>query len=615
MEPLGDWVIDRGARQARAWLDAYGGVGIPVSVNLSAGQVGQGERIARVLGAALARYSLSGSSLVIEVTESSLVTDLPGAARTLGAIRTLGIEVALDDFGTGYSSLSYLRQLPVSTVKIDRSFVTGPDGSIEDPVIIEAVTRLAHTLGLRVVAEGVEELSQAEALIELDVDELQGYYFARPLEPDCFDAATVGAVWWGRSPPRNSTGPEDDESRAVPMPGGPRARPRREARNEVEQFRFQWLVENSASLIAFADIDGTLTFMNRAGRELTGYTGEAGHLSLHDQSIQEVISASGAGISAGLAESGHWCGELPMPVVGADSPLPVWVDVMRLPDPADPERGSLAIIAHPITAQARNERAVVRHLRDALDRQPETTAFLAPDRMLPYLNTAFAELVEASITQPFALSAASTPGQDAAESYRRDRLPQLAMDVAQRGLDLGPRGFAAELSNVLAEIAVELGVDIVYVDSFDRSSGRSVELGSFRRSGGADGPLEGPDLSRLASWLQAIDSVNVLVVEDSLTEDAPWLREKAKVFNVMSRAVISVPLRRPSLLGAMSVEMVDRPRQWDVEEIAFVRHVSLVIANLLELGRGTSERDRSQAQLGVVLEHSFDGMVMLDRAV
>jgi diguanylate cyclase (GGDEF)-like protein/PAS domain S-box-containing protein len=727
MEPLGDWVIDRGARQARAWLDAYGGRGIPVGVNLSAGQVGQGERIARVLGAALVRYSLSGTSLVVEVTESSLVTDLPGAARTLSAIRTLGIDVALDDFGTGYSSLSYLRQLPVSTVKIDRSFVTGPDGSIEDPVIIEAVTRLAHTLGLRVVAEGVEELSQAEALIELDVDELQGYYFARPLDPDGYGAAMVGGTWWGRPPPRNATGPEDDESGAMPMPGGPRARLlmtravdaapapvvvlarshgdagggpvmhvnpafermtgflsselrgrplselldpsterviaerlshsftvslpsmvrvrirsswgvpipveldatlvdderglstqwivslrdlRSEARNEAEHFRFQWLVENSASLIALADIDGKLTFMNRAGRELTGFTGEAGLLSLHGYSMQEVISTSGAAIGAGLAESGHWCGELAMPVVGA-APTPVWVDVMLVPDPADTEHGSLAIIAHPLTDQARNERAVVRHMKGDLDHQPDAPAFLAPDGMLPYVNSAFAELIEASI----ATHAASTGDDGPAESRRRDRLPKLAIDVAQRGLDLGPRGFVAHLSDVLAEIADELNVDIVYVDSFDHASGRSLELGSFRRSGRADidEASEGPDLSRLASWLEAIDSVNVLVVEDSLTEDAPWLREKAAVFNVVSRAMISVPLRAGvRLLGAMSVETMERPRKWSVDEIAFVRQVSLVIANLLELGRVNEERDRSQAHLGVVLEHSFDGMAMLD---
>ncbi len=723
MEPLGDWVIDRGARQARAWLDAYGGLGIPVGVNLSAGQVGQGERIARVLGAALVRYALSGASLVVEVTESSLVTDLPGAARTLGAIRTLGIDVALDDFGTGYSSLSYLRQLPVSTVKIDRSFVTGPNGSIEDPVIIEAVTRLAHTLGFRVVAEGVEELSQAEALIELDVDELQGFYFARPLDPGDFDAATVGATWWGRVAPRNATGQEeDDDSGAMPMPGGPRARLlmtravdaapapvvvlarshgdagggpvmhvnpafermtgflsselrgrslsdlldpstdravvtrlshsftvslpskvrarirsswgvpipveldatlvddergsstqwvlslrdlRSEAHDQAEHFRFQWLVENSASLITFADIDGKVTFMNRAGRELTGYTGEASHLSLRDDSMQQLIAASGASISASLAESGHWCGELPLPVAGTDSPTPVWVDVMLLPDPVDPEHGSLAIMAHPLTDQARNERAVVRHLRGALDRPPEAAAFLAPDGVLPYVSAAFAELVEASVVEPLA---------PAVSTNRRDRLPKLAADVAERGLDLGPSGFVAHLSDVLAEIADELAVDIVYVDSFDHASGRSVELGSFVRWDWADDAPGGPDLSRLPSWLEAIDRANVLVVEDSLTEDAPWLREKAEVFNTVGRAMISVPLRAGRrLLGAMSVEMVERPRRWTVDEIAFVRQVSLVIANLLELGRVNDERDRSQARLSVVFEHSFDGMAMLDR--
>jgi diguanylate cyclase (GGDEF)-like protein/PAS domain S-box-containing protein len=672
MEPLGDWVIDHAASQSRRWLDTFGGRGIPVGVNLSASQVGQGERIARVLGAAMTRYSLGGPSLIVEVTESSLVTDLPGAARTLSAIRALGIDVSLDDFGTGYSSLSYLRQLPVSTVKIDRSFVTGIDGSLADPVIIEAVTRLSHTLGLRVVAEGVEERSQAEALIELDVDELQGYYFDRPLEAAGFDSATVGATWWSRDPPRNAIGQDDDEATAVPIPGGPRARLamtraidaapapvvllarsqgdagggpvlhvnpaferltgflsselrgrplselidpstdrdvaarlsgsftvalpsmvrarvrstwgvaipveldatlvddergmsthwivalrdlRAAANASAEHFRFQWLIENSASLIAFADISGQVTLMNRAGHELIGHLGDDS--DLHDYSLPEIMSSSWAEIAAAMDVSGRWSGELSVPGAGGAPAVPAWVDVMLLPDTTDPRQGSLAMMARPLNAPGQNDTV--------------------------------------------------------AGARRHDRLQKLAMDVAQRGLDLGPIGFFAELSDVLAEIAAELHVDIVYADAFDDASGRLIELGGFRLGGIADGATEGPDLSRLPAWVDAVRATNVLVVDDAIVEDPPWLREKAEVFNIMARAMIIVPLRAGSrLLGVMSAEMVDRPRHWDDDEIGLVRQVAQVIANLLEMGRIHGERDRSRAQFSAVLEHSFDGMAMLN---
>jgi diguanylate cyclase (GGDEF)-like protein len=210
MEPLGDWVIDHGARMARVWLDAYGGRGIPVGVNLSASQVGQGERVARVLGAALARYSLAGPSLVVEVTESSLVTDLPGAAQTLGAIRTLGIEVALDDFGTGYSSLaasgscrsrrsrSTARSSPAST---DR-WPTGDHPKRSAPL---------HTLGLRVVAEGVE-LAPGRGAHRVGCRRVAGLLLRPSARRRVASAqATVGTTWWGR--PRPHADRADDASR------------------------------------------------------------------------------------------------------------------------------------------------------------------------------------------------------------------------------------------------------------------------------------------------------------------------------------------------------------------------------------------------------------------
>src|SRR4029079_8050536 len=115
-----------------------------------------------------------------EVTESSLLVDLPNAVGTLSALRGLGVEIALDDFGTGYSSLTSLQQLPVTAVKIDRSFVAGIGGSLADEAIVEAVIDLAHALGLRVIAEGIEESAQAEALIRMGADEAQGFHFSYP---------------------------------------------------------------------------------------------------------------------------------------------------------------------------------------------------------------------------------------------------------------------------------------------------------------------------------------------------------------------------------------------------------------------------------------------------
>ena len=112
----------------------------------------------------------------------------------LSSLRDLGVEIALDDFGTGYSSLSYLRQLPVTAVKIDQRFVAGIGGSLADEVIVEAVIDLAHALGLRVVAEGVEHVGQADALVRMGADTAQGYHFARPMPPEDARAVARPAV-------------------------------------------------------------------------------------------------------------------------------------------------------------------------------------------------------------------------------------------------------------------------------------------------------------------------------------------------------------------------------------------------------------------------------------
>ena len=177
--PLGDWVLQATCRQARQWQER----GFPrmrMSVNLSARQFrdpGLVERVERVL----AESGLDPAFLELEITESTVMHDSEAAIGTLRALKKLGVALSVDDFGTGYSSLSYLKLFPIDVLKVDRSFVRDVTTDPDDAVIVRAIVTLAHSLGLAVVAEGVEEAAQATFLRHVKCDELQGYYFSRPL--------------------------------------------------------------------------------------------------------------------------------------------------------------------------------------------------------------------------------------------------------------------------------------------------------------------------------------------------------------------------------------------------------------------------------------------------
>jgi EAL domain-containing protein (putative c-di-GMP-specific phosphodiesterase class I) len=138
----------------------------------------------------LEAYESSGlpyGRLELEVTETALMGDINVVNGTLGRLRSAGIRIALDDFGTGYSSLRHLHRCAVDRVKIDRSFVSGLDGSIEAAAIVKAVVHLGHAMGLQVTAEGVETETQRRFLLETGVDELQGYYFSKPIDQHAFE--------------------------------------------------------------------------------------------------------------------------------------------------------------------------------------------------------------------------------------------------------------------------------------------------------------------------------------------------------------------------------------------------------------------------------------------
>ncbi len=177
---LGDWVIDRACRQAGLWAQA--GLNMRVAINLSAQHLREPDLAQRV-GTALTRNRIEPSRLTCEITETLAMENTQSTQATLAQLGLIGVHLSIDDFGTGYSSLSYLRKLPAKEVKIDRSFVMDLERSADARAVVDAVVKLAHALGKRVVAEGVETVKQRRILTEMGCDELQGFLFAQPMAP------------------------------------------------------------------------------------------------------------------------------------------------------------------------------------------------------------------------------------------------------------------------------------------------------------------------------------------------------------------------------------------------------------------------------------------------
>ncbi len=178
----GVWVLRAACAQIRAWEQA-GLSPVPIAVNLSARQFLQ-QDICAVVQGALEEFQVPPQMLELEITESAAMHDAKAATIMLQDLKALGVRIAIDDFGTGYSSLSYLKRFPIDSLKIDRSFVTELPDNVGDASIAKAVITMAHTLGLNVVVEGVEKETQLEFLAANGCDEMQGYYFSRPLAAD-----------------------------------------------------------------------------------------------------------------------------------------------------------------------------------------------------------------------------------------------------------------------------------------------------------------------------------------------------------------------------------------------------------------------------------------------
>ena len=178
---LGNWVINEACRQAAEW--AKSGTHMRVAINISAHQLRELGLVERI-EEALLRHRVDASQLLCEITESVAMDDIKATQRTFDGLARIGVFLSIDDFGSGYSSLNYLRQLPARQLKIDRSFVKDLETSEDARAVVSAVVKLAHALGLRVVAEGVETSGQRDVLLGMHCDELQGFFFARPMSAD-----------------------------------------------------------------------------------------------------------------------------------------------------------------------------------------------------------------------------------------------------------------------------------------------------------------------------------------------------------------------------------------------------------------------------------------------
>lgn len=192
IEQLTNWVIDAALKQHADWADD--GMFIPMAINLSPVTLHETDfpkQVARLQE----KWKVSSSGLTLEITESAIMSDVARATDTVNQLHDMGIRISIDDFGTGYTSLSYIRRLPVSEIKVDKSFVLNMRDVNDDAVIVRSIVELGHNLGLSVVAEGIEDEETWDLLSNLMCNTAQGYFISRPVSAEVFSEWAKGGDW------------------------------------------------------------------------------------------------------------------------------------------------------------------------------------------------------------------------------------------------------------------------------------------------------------------------------------------------------------------------------------------------------------------------------------
>jgi EAL domain-containing protein (putative c-di-GMP-specific phosphodiesterase class I) len=184
--PISEWAIRESARQAKAWQLSFG-FSDSIAVNLPSRLFERSDLVEHI-HQSVSTYGVPHRSIQLEITETGLMKDLQDVIPSLHRLNEIGVEISIDDFGTGYSSLAYLTMLPISELKIDRSFVRDLGITPQSSAVVTAIIALARSLGLRVIAEGVENLRQMEVLHRLGCGVMQGFLFSRAIPPDDLEA-------------------------------------------------------------------------------------------------------------------------------------------------------------------------------------------------------------------------------------------------------------------------------------------------------------------------------------------------------------------------------------------------------------------------------------------
>jgi EAL domain-containing protein (putative c-di-GMP-specific phosphodiesterase class I) len=212
--PLSEWAVREAARQARAWQISFG-FDHAIAVNLP-NRLFERSDLVEQIHQAVTAHGVSPKAIQLEITETGLMKDLHSVVRSLHRLNELGVNIAIDDFGTGYSSLAYLTALPISELKIDRSFIRDLGVTPQSSAVVTAIIALARSLNLRVVGEGVENLRQMDVLRRLGCSVMQGFLFSRPLPPVELEIWLREWVMTGRAPwiPANRS----DRGATEPLP-------------------------------------------------------------------------------------------------------------------------------------------------------------------------------------------------------------------------------------------------------------------------------------------------------------------------------------------------------------------------------------------------------------